>query len=100
MLDGSIYLDPTLDGVPCDDQSSAPDPLALSRCELEVVRLRASDPSITEIAERLGRTVSAVSRQRRAAMDKPGIRTDVELFAYAREQGLASLPPRARNRPK
>ncbi|WP_313440454.1 response regulator transcription factor [Stenotrophomonas sp.] len=97
VLAGATYLSPNLEGVLRDADCSYPDPATLSRRELEVLRLCVSGPSITEVAEQLGRTVSTVSRQRRAAMEKLGIRTDVELFAYAHEQGLGSLPLRTRN---
>ncbi|WP_416057568.1 response regulator [Stenotrophomonas maltophilia] len=97
VLGGETYLSPKLDRVLCDADCSYPDQALLSRRELEVLRMCVSGPSITEIAGQLGRTVSTVSRQRRAAMEKLGIRTDVELFAYAHEQGLARPPPGARN---
>jgi Response regulator containing a CheY-like receiver domain and an HTH DNA-binding domain len=75
------------------DEASAEDPLSdvrLSAREIEVVRLYVSGLSITQIAERLSRSVKTVSRQKRDAMNKLGIDHDSRLSEYARERGLAS----------
>jgi two-component system capsular synthesis response regulator RcsB len=74
-------------------QTSVQDPLAdvrLSAREIEVVRLYVSGMSITQIADRLSRSVKTVSRQKRDAMRKLGIDHDSRLSEYARERGLAS----------
>lgn len=97
VLDGAPSQGPSPEGVLIDADCDHPGQATLSRREQEVLRMCVSGPSITEIAAQLGRTVSTVSRQRRAAMEKLGIRTDVELFAYAREHSLCLPQPRPRN---
>ena len=75
------------------DEHCVEDPLAdvrLSAREIEVVRLYVGGMSITQIAERLSRSVKTVSRQKRDAMRKLGIDHDSRLSEYARERGLAS----------
>ncbi|KXV03877.1 LuxR family transcriptional regulator [Caballeronia megalochromosomata] len=60
----------------------------LSPREIEVVRLFAKGHSISEIAKRLERDVRTVSRQKRDAMNKLGVRNDPGLFAFVRARGL------------
>lgn len=62
--------------------------LPLSPREIEVVRLFARGHSISEIAKELERDVRTVSRQKRDAMNKLGVRNDPALFAFVRAQGL------------
>ncbi|MET0618293.1 MAG: response regulator transcription factor [Luteibacter sp.] len=66
------------------------DAARLSAREIEVVRLYVGGMSITQIAERLSRSVKTVSRQKRDAMRKLGIDHDSRLSEYARERGIAS----------
>lgn len=96
---GLLYIDESLRHAL--DAKAPPVALScLSPRELEVLRLYASGPSITEIAAQLRRTVSTISRQRISAMRKLGIRNEAELFAYSLEHGLTAvtrptqLPPR------
>lgn len=63
--------------------------LALSRRETEVLRLFASGMTVSEIARRLNRSVKTVSHQKIGAMAKLGLRSDLEIYAYARDNGLA-----------
>jgi two-component system capsular synthesis response regulator RcsB len=56
--------------------------------EIEVVRLFAKGHSITEIAKELDRDVRTISRQKRDAMNKLGVRNDPGLFAFVRARGL------------
>jgi two-component system capsular synthesis response regulator RcsB len=70
-------------------QSTA-DAVRLSAREIEVVRLYVGGMSISQIAERLSRSVKTVSRQKRDAMRKLGIDHDSRLSEYARERGIAS----------
>ena len=63
---------------------------ALSRRETEVLRLFSSGLTVSEIARRLERSVKTVSRQKMDAMAKLGLRSDLEVYAYARENGLLS----------
>ena len=75
------------------DETCVEDPrsdVRLSAREIEVVRLYVSGLSITQIADRLSRSVKTVSRQKRDAMRKLGIDHDSRLSEYARERGLAS----------
>jgi two-component system, NarL family, captular synthesis response regulator RcsB len=64
--------------------------LALSGREREVVQLIARGMSLTEIARRSGRTISTIGTQKRAAMRKLHLTSDVELIQYALLHGLAS----------
>ena len=61
----------------------------LSPREAEVVRMLSLGLSIGLVAQKLHRSVKTVSNQKRAAMAKLGLTTDMELFAYAKEQGLS-----------
>lgn len=63
-------------------------PVALSEREAEVVRLYASGLSVTQIAERLHRSVKTVSQQKSDAMRKLGIASNSQLYEYARAYGL------------
>lgn len=60
----------------------------LSPRESEVVQLLASGQSVTQIAERLGRSLKTVSRQKMEAMHKLGLTSNAELFQYARANGM------------
>lgn len=64
----------------------------LSRREREVVKHFASGLSVTEIAERLGRSVKTISAQKRAAMKKLSLESDVELYRFACESGVVCNP--------
>lgn len=61
---------------------------SLSAKEHEVVRMLASGMTVSEIAEYFKRSVSTISKQKKMAMYRLGISTDVDLFAYARESGM------------
>jgi two-component system, NarL family, captular synthesis response regulator RcsB len=61
----------------------------LSPREIEVVRLFAKGRSISEIARELDRDVRTISRQKRDAMSKLGVRNDPGLFAFVRARGLS-----------
>ena len=67
---------------------SSSEQLPLSPREIEVVRLFAKGHSITEIARELDRDVRTISRQKRDAMNKLGVRNDPGLFAFVRARGL------------
>jgi len=60
----------------------------LSRRETEVLRLFASGLTVSQIARRLNRSVKTISRQKTDAMAKLGLRSDLEIYAYARQHGL------------
>ncbi len=61
---------------------------ALSRRETEVLRLFASGMTVSEIARRLNRSVKTVSHQKVGAMTKLGLHSDLDIYAYARDNGL------------
>jgi two-component system, NarL family, captular synthesis response regulator RcsB len=63
-------------------------PQALSPKELEVVRLFAQGMTVTEIAQRLNRSITTIATQKRTAMRKLRIATNVDLLKYATEQGF------------
>ncbi|MFC5741048.1 response regulator transcription factor [Dyella tabacisoli] len=62
----------------------------LSKREAEVVRLYASGHSVTQIAEQLHRSVKTVSQQKNDAMRKLGLKSNSQLYEYARNYGLVS----------
>ncbi|WP_320415160.1 response regulator transcription factor [Lysobacter changpingensis] len=61
----------------------------LSAREAEIIRLLASGLTVTEIAQQLDRSLKTISRQKIDAMRKLGLENEAELYAYARENGLA-----------
>lgn len=63
-------------------------PAVLSAKEHEVVRMLASGMTVSEIAVYFKRSVWTISKQKSMAMQRLGISTDVDLFAYARESGM------------
>lgn len=60
----------------------------LSPREAEVIRLLASGLTVSEIGIRLERSLKTISRQKMDGMRKLGLETDVELYNYARDQGM------------
>lgn len=64
--------------------------MALSPREAEVIRLFASGKTVTEIARHLNRSVKTISTQKLEAMAKLGLKSDLEIYSYARENGLLS----------
>lgn len=56
--------------------------------EAEVLRLFVSGLTVSAIAELCARSVKTISRQKLDGMKKLGLKSDAELFAYAREHGL------------
>jgi len=67
------------------DQSQPPQ---LSGKEREVVRMLASGMTVSQIAARVNRSISTISKQKSTAMNRLCISTDVDLFAYARSSGM------------
>ncbi|GGD59243.1 response regulator transcription factor [Pseudoxanthomonas indica] len=64
--------------------------VALSPREAEVIRLFASGKTVTDIAKHFNRSVKTVSTQKLEAMAKLGLKSDLEIYSYARENGLLS----------
>lgn len=60
----------------------------LSGKEQEVVRMLASGMTVSQIAARVNRSISTISKQKSTAMQRLCISTDVALFAYARDTGM------------
>ncbi|AIF46105.1 response regulator transcription factor [Dyella japonica] len=60
----------------------------LSRREAEVVRLFALGLTMTQIADRLSRSIKTVSKQKCDAMRKLAISNNTELYEYAKTSGL------------
>ncbi len=60
----------------------------LSGKEQEVVRMLASGMTVSQIAARVNRSISTISKQKSTAMNRLCISTDVDLFAYARDTGM------------
>jgi two-component system capsular synthesis response regulator RcsB len=63
--------------------------VALSKREVEVLRLFAGGLTVSEIASQLNRSVKTISRQKMDAMAKLGLKSDLDIYAYARENGLS-----------
>jgi two-component system capsular synthesis response regulator RcsB len=64
--------------------------LALSPRETEVLRLFVAGNSVSEIAAKLHRSKQTISRQKTDAMNKLGLKNDLEIYDYARSMGLVS----------
>lgn len=64
--------------------------VALSPRETEVLRLFAAGSSVSQIAAQLHRSKQTISRQKTDAMTKLGLKNDLEIYDYARSQGLIS----------
>ena len=56
--------------------------------ESEVVRLLSSGMSVTQVAQYLNRSIKTISTQKKNAMQRLGIKSDSELFFYAKKSGL------------
>jgi two-component system capsular synthesis response regulator RcsB len=69
-------------------EGGSPTQPALSKRETEVLRLFASGLTVSEIAAQLNRSVKTISRQKMDAMTKLGLKSDLEIYTYAREKGM------------
>jgi two-component system capsular synthesis response regulator RcsB len=67
-----------------------PDNATLSNREAEIVRLYAGGLTITQIAEKVHRSVKTISQQKNDAMRKLGLASNSELYQYAKTYGLIS----------
>ncbi len=63
---------------------------ALTQRESEVVRLYASGLTVNQIAAQLNRSKKTISTQKTKAMEKLGIKQDVDLLRYAIENSLVA----------
>ncbi len=92
VMRGKPYLSPTIETTLREAaglRGSAPTS-PLSKREIEVLRLYAEGLSVTEIAERLKRSIKTVSGQKQSAFNKLGVEHDAGLFRYAFESGLCT----------
>jgi two-component system capsular synthesis response regulator RcsB len=85
---GRCYLSDRVREVIGDAASPQPGAGVLSAREWEVFRFYVHGMTITQIAERLGRSSKTISTQKRNAMRKLGLDTEVDLIEYARQVGL------------
>jgi two-component system capsular synthesis response regulator RcsB len=87
------WLDRTVAPESLGETASVPVPeemnlAALSPREAEVVRMYAGGLTVTQIAERLRRSVKTVSQQKNDAMRKLGLSSNSQLYEFARSSGL------------
>ncbi|MGA7439023.1 MAG: response regulator transcription factor [Luteibacter sp.] len=89
--DGETYLSETLLDIlnEADDTSVAMPGATLSAREKEVIKAFVSGQSLQQIADREGKSVKTISRQKRDAMRKLGVDHDTLLGDYVRDHGLA-----------
>ncbi|WP_430389238.1 response regulator [Dyella sp. 20L07] len=88
---GKVYLSKSVRELLDDGLVAAAAPTVtkvLSPKEAEVLRLFASGFTVTDIAKQLNRSVKTISGQKSEAMSKLGLRSDIDVYAYARENGL------------
>ncbi|ARQ90120.1 MULTISPECIES: response regulator transcription factor [Stenotrophomonas] len=74
--------------------------VALTKREIEVLRMIAHGMSQKKIAEQLRRSRQTVSTQKRSAMLKLGLKRTSEIFDYALDQGMLSASQVARGVPE
>jgi len=90
IANGETYISPSLrEKWQAADEVAANVPRTpLSPRESEVLRLFVRGMTVSEIAQYLHRSVKTVSRQKMSAMAKLRLTSDIEVYEYAREQGL------------
>lgn len=100
VMNGRLYastdilsdLDPVSTSDESDEENAASTMIAgmasLSPREAEVVRMYAGGLTVTQIAERLCRSVKTVSQQKNDAMRKLGLTSNSQLYEFARNSGL------------
>jgi two-component system, NarL family, captular synthesis response regulator RcsB len=90
VYDGETYLSETLLDIlnEADDTSVAMPGAELSPREKEVIRAFVNGQSLQQIADREGKSVKTISRQKRDAMRKLGVDHDSLLGDYVRDHGL------------
>lgn len=84
-LGKSLQRDIAMTGV---IHSAARPAQVLSPREIEVVRLYVGGMSVSEVARHLNRSVKTISSQKQSAMEKLNVRSEIELFHYAVQNGL------------
>ncbi|MBV8049059.1 MAG: response regulator transcription factor [Paludibacterium sp.] len=86
---GSLYIDPSLQGDYKRASGFEQAFLSLSPREMVVVRLLLAGQSVSEISARLNRSIKTVSTQKQTAYRKLNIQSDAELFRLAGDLGVA-----------
>ncbi|MET0936552.1 MAG: response regulator transcription factor [Luteibacter sp.] len=91
VADGETYLSETLLDIlnEADDTSVAMPGAPLSPRETEVIRQFVNGMSLQQIADKEGKSVKTISRQKRDAMRKLGVDHDTLLGDYVRDHGLS-----------
>lgn len=89
---GAIYIDPSLEGEVKRAAGFEEAFLSLSPREMVVIRLLLAGQSVSEISERLNRSIKTVSTQKQTAFRKLDIQSDAELFRLASELGVTAEP--------
>ncbi|HEY5849867.1 MAG TPA: response regulator transcription factor [Lysobacter sp.] len=84
---GRNYVGPAMEQV-LQATETPGEQVVLSIREAEVFRLFASGLTVSQIAKQLNRSVKTVSRQKVDAMAKLEIENDIDLYTYARGNGL------------
>lgn len=86
---GTIYRSPTMQKLLSGGHwPSDADARDLSARELEVLRLFSDGLSVTEIAEKLSKSVKTISTQKMSAMRKLGVSTDLDLHTAIRSGNI------------
>lgn len=85
---GNTYISDTFSSVRVSPLRGDTRHNPLTGRELEVLRLFGQNRSGREIAEHLNRSEKTISRQKRMAMQKLGIRCNSDLTEYVRKNGL------------
>lgn len=89
---GKSYIDPGLQGEVRRASDFDQAFLSLSPREMVVVRLLISGQSVSEIANRLNRSIKTVSTQKQTAFRKLGVQSDAELFQLAGDLSIPDEP--------
>jgi two-component system capsular synthesis response regulator RcsB len=89
---GSIYIDPGLQGEVKRASAFEQAFLSLSPREMVVLRLLLSGQSVTEISQRLCRSIKTISTQKQTAYRKLNIQSDAELFQLAGDLNVSGQP--------
>lgn len=86
---GGMYVSASLRRLLAQAGVRTPEQRALSPREAEVLRLLAKGMRVKDIALRLNRTITTISKQKGDAARKLGLRNDVELFDFLRREGFS-----------
>jgi two-component system capsular synthesis response regulator RcsB len=96
---GMTYIDPGLQSEVRRASDFDEAFLRLSPREMVVVRLLISGQGVSEIANRLNRSIKTVSTQKQTAFRKLGVQSDAELFQLVGDLSLPDAPEGAPSEP-